>query len=224
MSLLESFSEMGALLTIATTHHGELKTLKYSNKSFENACVEFDEVNLKPTYRILWGVPGRSNAINIAERLGLSSVVLKKARKLYGIASAEINGKLYEYSSIQYNKKVQAIVGAAAVTRSLLHTKLQQFRETSAIQTAEGETTGNKAYGSENSEHPSSEASGAPAPSFVSTRKQMKIPEVGDMVDIPSLGKKAMVLKVEASKGEITVQASNMKLRLKLSSIVDQQS
>ncbi|XP_059667338.1 uncharacterized protein LOC132312832 [Cornus florida] len=91
MSLLESFAETGALLTIATTHHGELKTLKYSNDAFENACMEFDEVNLKPTYRILWGVPGRSNAINIAERLGLPNIILDNARELYGTASQEIN-------------------------------------------------------------------------------------------------------------------------------------
>ncbi|KAL6127324.1 hypothetical protein ACLB2K_075365 [Fragaria x ananassa] len=91
MSLLESFAETGALLTIATTHHGELKTLKYSNDAFENACMEFDEVNLKPTYRILWGVPGRSNAINIAERLGLPGRVVDNARELYGAASAGID-------------------------------------------------------------------------------------------------------------------------------------
>nr|XP_048326093.1 endonuclease MutS2 isoform X2 [Ziziphus jujuba var. spinosa] len=91
MSILEYFAETGALLTIATTHHGELKTLKYSNDAFENACMEFDEVNLKPTYKILWGVPGRSNAINIADRLGLPGVVVEMARELYGAASAEID-------------------------------------------------------------------------------------------------------------------------------------
>ncbi|KAL8210919.1 hypothetical protein R6Q57_005356 [Mikania cordata] len=91
MSLLECFAEAGALLTMATTHHGELKTLKYSNNAFENACMEFDEVNLKPTYRVLWGIPGRSNAINIAERLGLPNVVVDNARELHGTASAEIN-------------------------------------------------------------------------------------------------------------------------------------
>ncbi|KAJ7965199.1 DNA mismatch repair MUTS family protein [Quillaja saponaria] len=91
MSLLESLAQSGSLLTIATTHHGELKTMKYRNDAFENACMEYDEVNLKPTYKVLWGVPGRSNAINIAERLGLPSVVVDNARSLYGSASAEID-------------------------------------------------------------------------------------------------------------------------------------
>ncbi|KAF5960268.1 hypothetical protein HYC85_001477 [Camellia sinensis] len=103
MSLLESFAESGPLLTIATTHHGELKTLKYSNDAFENACMEFDEVKLKPTYRILWGVPGRSNAINIAERLGLPNVILDIARELYGAASAEINEVILEMERLKQN-------------------------------------------------------------------------------------------------------------------------
>uniref|UniRef100_A0A1D1XPS1 MutS2 protein n=1 Tax=Anthurium amnicola TaxID=1678845 RepID=A0A1D1XPS1_9ARAE len=266
MSLLESFSKMGALLTIATTHHGELKTLKYSNKSFENACVEFDEVNLKPTYKILWGVPGRSNALNIAERLGLPSVVLRSAHKLYGKASMEINGaivdmerlkqefqqhfheaqhymklsrknyesllaskqKIHEYSIIQNNKKVQAILGAAAVARSLLHAKLQVFRETSDIHTRKEETSDNMAYSSEHFELPSLDSSApetfkSPAPGLLSNQKPSTIPQVGDMVDVPTLGKKGMVLKVEASKGEIVVQAGNMKLRLKLSNFVTQE-
>ncbi|XP_024011654.1 uncharacterized protein LOC18017569 isoform X2 [Eutrema salsugineum] len=91
MAILESFAESGSLLTMATTHHGELKMLKYSNSAFENACMEFDDLNLKPTFKILWGVPGRSNAINIAERLGLPCDIIDSARELYGSASAEIN-------------------------------------------------------------------------------------------------------------------------------------
>ncbi|KAK6155515.1 hypothetical protein DH2020_009763 [Rehmannia glutinosa] len=108
MSLLESFADAGALLTIATTHHGELKALKYSNNAFENACVEFDEVELKPTYRILWGVPGRSNAINIAERLGLPAEILDNARELSGAASAEINEVIVDMERFKqdYHKKV----------------------------------------------------------------------------------------------------------------------
>ncbi|XP_049393717.1 uncharacterized protein LOC125858080 [Solanum stenotomum] len=103
MSLLESFAQSGTLLTIATTHHGELKTLKYSNHAFENACMEFDEMKLKPTYRILWGIPGRSNAINIAERLGMPDVIVHKARELYGAASAEINEVILDMERFKQN-------------------------------------------------------------------------------------------------------------------------
>ncbi|MDB9925253.1 hypothetical protein OAD67_03220 [bacterium] len=73
-------------LVLATTHHGELKALKYEHAGgiFENAAVEFDEVLLAPTYRLLWGVPGRSRALQIAERFGMESEVVDDARSTLG--------------------------------------------------------------------------------------------------------------------------------------------
>ncbi|KAF5208286.1 Endonuclease muts2 [Thalictrum thalictroides] len=106
MSLLESFAD--ALLMIATTHHGELKTLKYNNDTIENACMEFDEVNLRPTYKILWGVPGHSNAINIAERLGLPDVVVNYTREQYGTASAEIYEEIERIQPRLKGRKVKS--------------------------------------------------------------------------------------------------------------------
>jgi len=79
------------LLTIATTHYGELKTLKYNDSRFENASVEFDDVSLQPTYRVLWGIPGRSNAIIIAQRLGLPSEVIEDSQELAGGCSQDVN-------------------------------------------------------------------------------------------------------------------------------------
>jgi DNA mismatch repair protein MutS2 len=82
--LLEYLSEK-ALLTLATTHYGELKALKYQHPGFENASVEFDEATLAPTYRLLWGIPGRSNALTIAQRLQLEPEILQRAqRRLQG--------------------------------------------------------------------------------------------------------------------------------------------
>ncbi|MFS8796005.1 endonuclease MutS2 [Synechococcus sp. R70.1] len=82
--LLEYLSEK-ALLTLATTHYGELKALKYQHPGFENASVEFDEATLAPTYRLLWGIPGRSNALTIAQRLQLDPEILRRAqRRLQG--------------------------------------------------------------------------------------------------------------------------------------------
>lgn len=88
--------EQRAALTFATTHHGELKTLKYSeekfSKFFENASVEFDDVRMAPTYKLVWGIPGRSNALAIADRLGLSRNVIDEARSLLTGGCAENGG------------------------------------------------------------------------------------------------------------------------------------
>ncbi|MEO1620821.1 MAG: Smr/MutS family protein, partial [Cyanobacteria bacterium J06632_3] len=80
-----------ARLTVATTHYGELKSLKYEDERFENASVEFDDVKLSPTYRLLWGIPGRSNALSIAQRLGMQESVLEKARQRMGGANSDVN-------------------------------------------------------------------------------------------------------------------------------------
>ncbi len=78
-------------LTVATTHFGELKALKYGDDRFENASVEFDDVSLSPTYRLLWGIPGRSNALAIAQRLGLGVEVIQQAQTYVGGESADVN-------------------------------------------------------------------------------------------------------------------------------------
>nr|CAD1844462.1 unnamed protein product [Ananas comosus var. bracteatus] len=259
MSLLESFAKSGSFLTIVTTHHGELKTLKYRNSVFENACVEFDEESLRPTFKILWGIPGRSNAINIAERLGLPHTVIDGARKLHGIASAEINGvildmerfkqdfqqhlqqaqhflmlskKLHEnlfvakqrisdHVVLQRSRKTKAILDNAAIARSLLRSKMQQFRERAIAEKPSGSGRAEsveKSIENLNQQPPTSD----PTERIRQIGKQTKVPEVGDVVYVSSLGKQASVLKVEASKGLVLLQAGNMKLKLKFGDIVTQ--
>lgn len=79
MAILGELLERGSL-GIATTHYGNLKTFAYNTPGIENASVEFNPETLKPTYRLLTGIPGRSNALAIAERLGLGKNVLERAR------------------------------------------------------------------------------------------------------------------------------------------------
>ena len=67
-------------LAIGTTHYSELKTFAYSTSAVENASVEFDVATLSPTYRLEVGVPGRSNALAIAEQLGMPEDILDQAR------------------------------------------------------------------------------------------------------------------------------------------------
>jgi DNA mismatch repair protein MutS2 len=79
VALLDEFRERGCL-TLATTHHDRLKTYASTTSGVLNAAVEFDEINLRPTYRLMVGVPGGSSGIDIARRLGLPAQVIDRAR------------------------------------------------------------------------------------------------------------------------------------------------
>ncbi len=78
-SLLDHLMTYGARI-VATTHYGELKEYAYARPGVENASVEFNTETLSPTYRILLGVPGSSNAFYIASRLGLRPEIVDEAR------------------------------------------------------------------------------------------------------------------------------------------------
>ncbi|WP_404303602.1 endonuclease MutS2 [Paenibacillus sp. DP01] len=79
VSILEHIHALGCRM-VATTHYSELKAYAYERKGIINASMEFDVATLSPTYRLLVGVPGRSNAFAIAERLGLPGRILDYAR------------------------------------------------------------------------------------------------------------------------------------------------
>jgi DNA mismatch repair protein MutS2 len=79
VALLEEFRRRGCLL-LATTHHDRLKSYASTTAGVINAAVEFDEVELRPTYRLLVGVPGVSSGIEIARRLGLPEEIIERAR------------------------------------------------------------------------------------------------------------------------------------------------
>ncbi|MGT2785833.1 endonuclease MutS2 [Streptococcus merionis] len=79
MAILDDLRLRG-IKTMATTHYPELKAYGIHTPHVENASMEFDTTTLSPTYRFMQGVPGRSNAFEIAKRLGLSSIIVKEAQ------------------------------------------------------------------------------------------------------------------------------------------------
>ncbi|NLC11116.1 MAG: endonuclease MutS2 [Firmicutes bacterium] len=81
MAILEELHHRGALV-IATSHYNELKIFAHQTTGMENASVEFDDYTLKPTFKVLIGIPGSSKAMLIAERLGLSKDIIKRGKEL----------------------------------------------------------------------------------------------------------------------------------------------
>lgn len=81
---------------VVTTHSSELKYFAYQNERVENACVEFDPIKLLPTYKLTIGMPGQSNAFQIAGRLGLDQQLVGRARQLMPKREMEIGEMLTE--------------------------------------------------------------------------------------------------------------------------------
>ena len=88
VAILEHFRQRGAM-TLVTTHHSRLKAYAAEAPEALNAAMEFDELTLEPTYRLLSGLPGKSSALDIAQRLGLEPSIVEKARTLLHPADAE---------------------------------------------------------------------------------------------------------------------------------------
>ncbi len=235
-------------LTIATTHFGELKALKYQDDRFENASVEFDDVSLSPTYRLLWGIPGRSNALAIARRLGLSEEIVQQAQSYVGGASEDVNqviagleaqrrrqesksreaAKLLESAERLHRQVSEKATALQERERSLQLAQEQAVQEAIAQakrdiakvirQLQQGPMTAQAAQQATDSINTIAEHQ-LPSRQQKPKPKPGFQPQVGDRIRIPRLGQTAEVLTAPNENDELTVRFGLMKMTVSLNDI-----
>lgn len=138
ISIIEYLKRSGARV-ICTTHYSELKSYAYKNEGIINASVEFNTETLLPTYRLLMGVPGKSNAIEIASRLGLNQKIIEDAKNelsLTSSESSELIGNLEEEMTSLRNQErelEEKIAGYENMINNLKHEKLELVKKTDKI-------------------------------------------------------------------------------------------
>lgn len=233
-------------LTIASTHFGELKALKYEDPRFENASVEFDETTLSPTYRLLWGIPGRSNALSIALRLGLKPEVVAEAKTQVGEATDEVNQVI---AGLEAQRRSQETKAAEA--QKLLRQAERLYKEVSdkaaalearekdlrasqeiAVQQAISQAKGEIAQVIRRLQQGTPNAQDAQQATASINQIAQKyepaplpkiqpgfMPKVGDRVRIPKLGQTAEVLTIPDVEGNFSVRFGLMKMTVQLQDI-----
>jgi len=238
-----------ARFTVATTHYGELKALKYEDERFENASVEFDDVSLSPTYRLLWGIPGRSNALAIARRLGLDEAIVTQAQAYVGvgtrqdvnqvIAGLEAQRKQQEQKAddaaklLAETEKLHQEVSRKAAFLKERERELQQQQE-QAVQAAIAEARKDIAQvikrlqekgdptaqdAQKATESVSKIAQRHQSPGPAPKSKPGFKPQAGDRVRIPSLGQTAEVLNDPDADGKLMVRFGLMKMTVGLEDV-----
>ncbi|WP_242024651.1 endonuclease MutS2 [Trichocoleus sp. FACHB-591] len=237
-----------AQLAIATTHFGELKALKYQDDRFENAAVEFDDVSLSPTYRLLWGIPGRSNALTIARRLGLKAEITTQAQQYVGGASEEVNEVIAGLEAQRRQQETKAQEASQLLEQAeRLHrqvsqkaTALQererdlQLAQERAVQDAIAQARGEIAQvirqlqqgpmTAQEAQKATNALNGIAGRRLPSKQKPAPPkpafrPQVGDRIRIPRLGQTADVLSGPDDDGELTVRFGLMKMTVKLQDV-----
>ena len=138
-AIIETLKERGTKI-IGTTHYSELKGYALKTPGVENASVEFDVETLRPTYRLLIGVPGKSNAFEISKRLGLDDFVIEKAK---GFVSEE-NMQFEDLIRDLQEKSIIANRDAREAERIKIET--EKIKRTYEEKLKRLETTRDKAY------------------------------------------------------------------------------
>lgn len=148
VSILERVRLLGAK-TAATTHYSELKTYAMTTKRVENASCEFNVDTLKPTYRLLIGIPGKSNAFAISKRLGLDDEIIENAKKYINAENIKFEDILTQLeknrqeaeamkeSARAYKKETEKLKTDTALKNKQLHDKTEKIIERARMEAKE---------------------------------------------------------------------------------------
>ena len=148
ISILTGLHKLG-VTTVATTHYSELKVYALSSDGVENACCEFDVATLAPTYRLLIGIPGKSNAFAIAGKLGLPEYIIEDAARMMGtqdkafedvIADLEKKRVAIEKAQLdaeQYKKEAELLKNQLELQNEKLRSRTDAILEKARAQAAD---------------------------------------------------------------------------------------
>ena len=229
-------------LTVATTHYGELKALKYQDERFENASVEFDDSTLKPTYRLLWGIPGRSNALTIAQRLGLDTAIVESAQSLVGVTKTQdVNEVIAALEAQRREQEAKAAEAAKLLSETeKFYSEVSEKAESLQAREQELKLSQEKAvkkalldaksqiaqviHGLQKGEQTAQKAQKATETLDKIADRHLKItqqpkpkkpgykPQLGEKVRIPRLGQTGEVLELDEAEKQLTVRFGFMKM------------
>ncbi|MFC1502367.1 endonuclease MutS2 [bacterium] len=125
-TILKHLTQKGCM-TLATTHMGTLKVFAHEEAGVENGSMVFDQETLQPTYRFQMGIPGASYAFEIAERLGVSQKIVKKARNLLGEERGKLDRLILHLE--QELQQTHRLLGEAEIKESELSGLVKLYRE-----------------------------------------------------------------------------------------------
>lgn len=243
-AIIEEFLKRGSRL-VATTHYGELKLMAYETPGVRNASVEFDAASLRPTYRLLMGVPGQSNAVLIASRLGLPAEIVTRSEELLKTSkddSAKIIGELEteQHRAAVARRQAEEALAEATRLREQYQARLGRWNETlhdmrekarnelnQELKSAREEITGviRELQGSRTSA--TAQKARDRVDRLAATKAKAQKPKepavreilVGEKVFLPRLNQLGVVQTLPDANGEVILQVGIMRVTAKVSEL-----
>ncbi|MGT2933809.1 endonuclease MutS2 [Streptococcus catagoni] len=243
MAILEEL-RLKQIKTMATTHYPELKAYGIETDFVENASMEFDANSLKPTYKFMQGVPGRSNAFEIARRLGLSKIIVDQAEDMTA-SDSDVNRiieelekqtidsrkrldhiKEVEQDNLKFNRAVKKLYNEfSQVKEKELEKASQQAQEIVDLALAESEDILSKLHDkAQLKPHEIIEAKAqlkklVPSPELSKNKvlkkaKKLRAPRVGDDIIVTAYGQRGTLIK-QKKENSWEAQVGLIKMTLK---------